>query len=141
LNNEQNSNEKKNKFVQYGFWIIAGIAAAVAIFLLVSNMNNDSNSANVPDGYKFVVEDHYASNGQGWATYYVYDSYVIVRKDSESSKERPMMIYDVDTASLVYKENDTTKVCDKEACYDYPKVINNIKKLISKKTGREYIGQ
>lgn len=138
--NNNSADEKKQTFLRYGFWIVAIILAAVAIFVVV-NVIGGKASESVPSGYKFVVEDHYAKSGNGWATYYVYDSYVLVKKDGENDKGEPPMIYDIDTSKLSYNENDTTKICDTDSCYQYPKVLTTIKKLISNKFGREYTGQ
>ncbi|MBR2543272.1 hypothetical protein IKF03_01580 [Candidatus Saccharibacteria bacterium] len=137
--NNDTSNEKKENWLRYGFWVIAGLVAIVAIFVLVNMTGNGSSGPNVPSDYKFVVEDHYPKSDSTWATYYVYDNYILVKKDSEAAKNDPMMIYDgIDSTKLSYDENDTTKICDTDSCYRYPKVLTTIKKLISKKVPREY---
>ena len=141
MNNDQTKAEdKKNKWLNYGFWIIAIALAIASILFFIGTFDHKVNEP-VPSGYRFVVEDHYAKSGVGWATYYIYDSYILVRKD-DAENTQPPLIYDVaDAAKLTYDENDTVKTCDIDSCYDYPKILNTIKKLIANKFGREYTGQ
>ena len=140
MNNEPiKAENKKDKWLQCGFWVIAFALAVTAIVFFIGTFDHKVKEP-VPSGYKFMVEDHYAKSGTGWATYYVYDSYILVRKD-DSENARPPMIYDVtDAAKLTYDENDTVRTCDADSCYNYPKVLNTIKKLIANKFGREYTG-
>ena len=118
------------------------MVAAVAIYFLVHTINQKAENIMVPSGYKYVIEDHYSKSGNGWATYYIYDTYVLVKKDSEENKDELPMIYDgIDASKLNYDESDTTKICDTDSCYNYPKILTTIKKLIANKFGREYTGQ
>lgn len=137
--NNNDTDEKRERWLQYGFWIFAALIAVAAIFILI-NVTSAESGLNVPSGYKFIIEDHHPKSDNTWATYYVYDDYVLVQKDSVAAKDEPLMIYDgIDTSKLNYDENDTTKVCDADSCYHYPKALTTLKKLISKKSGREYI--
>jgi len=132
------SKYKKERWIQYGFWFIAGILVTGVIFFLVKFLNEKTTIA-VPANYNYAIEDHYSKNENLWATYYVYDSYVLVTKDN--GEDGPIMAYDFDTSILVYDEKETIKTCDKDYCYAYPKVLTTLKKLISTKFGREYTGR
>ena len=141
MNNDK-ANEKKEIWLRYGFWIIAILLAGAAIFALTKISGGGDSGLNVPSDYKFVIEDHYPKSDNTWATYYVYSNYILVKKDGESTKTEPMMIYDgIDSSKLKYDLDDTTKICDTDSCYRYPKVLTTIKKLISNKFGREYTGK
>lgn len=130
----------QNKIVRYIFFIaaIALVVLAVALFL---NFFNNNISKPVPDGYKFSVADHATSDANLWATYYVYDTYIIVYKDQkdESLRTSPATIYEgLNTSELVLDEKSTAKTCDSVACYTYPKVLDAIKKLLAGRPSREY---
>ena len=130
----------QNKAVRYIFFIIVIALVALAISLLINFKNNITKP--VPDGYKFSVVDHTTKDTEKWATYYVYDTYIIVYKDqkNEKSKASPSLIYEgLDTSGLVLDEKSTAKTCDSDACYTYPKVLNAIKKLLVGRPSREYL--
>ena len=130
----------QNKLVRYGFFVIAIIVAVLAIFLF-KNIFENNVSKPVPDGYRFSITDRNTKDTTKWATYYVYDSYIIVYKEQkdESSKNSQSTIYEgLDTSDLVFDEGVTTKSCDSSACYTYPKVLDAIKKLLVGKPSREY---
>ena len=131
----------QNKLVRYGFVVIviAIIAYAASLFW---GIFNDSVVKPVPDGYKFSVVDHATNDKSKWATYYVYDTYIIIYKDQkdESSKSSQATIYEgLDTSNLVYDETATAKTCDSAACYSYPKVLDSIKKMLVNRQSREYV--
>lgn len=130
---------KKERWIQYGFWFIAGVLVAAVIFFLIKYLNEKTTIA-VPQGYNYSIEDHYTKNEALWSTYYVYSNYILVTKDGE--EDSPIIAYDgIDTSIFGYDENDTTKACDADSCYTYPRALDAIKKYLSTKYGREYIGR
>ncbi len=131
----------QNKIVRYGFFAIAITVVAMALSLFL-NLFNNKVSKPVPDGYKFSVTDHASENTSNWATYYIYDNSIIVFKEfkDESSNISPTVIYEgLNTSDLVLDENATAKTCDSAACYNYPKVLDAIKKLLINRPSREYL--
>lgn len=132
-------NQKKS--VRILFFIIIIAVAGLAVWLFMNFLNNNTKA--VPDGYKFSVANHASSDSSKWVTYYVYDKYIIEQKDTSSaqaSSASPALIYEgLDTTSLVLDEKSLTKVCDQAACYKYPKVVDEIKKLLTGRPSREYI--
>ena len=129
---------KKERWIQYGFWFLAGILVTGAMIFLFKMLNEKTTIA-VPANYNYTIEDHYSKDVSLWSTYYVYDNYILVTRDD--CEDRPIMAYDVDTTTLLYDENDTVKACDKDSCYTYPRVLNAIKRAVSIKFGREYTGR
>lgn len=133
---------KKGNFMRYTLWGLA----AVCVFVLVScfvNMMNGDISAAVPDGYRFAVVDRYAEGSHLRTTYYVYDDHVIVEDESfvDNEANRTLMIYDnVNTTTLDYDPDDVTEICELGACYERPKVLAVIKRVLARKVAREYIG-
>ncbi len=131
----------QNKFVRYGFFIVA-IVLVVLAALLFKNFFDNNVSKPVPDGYKFSITDHNTKNTEDWATYYVYDNHIIVLKEikDNNSKGSQDTIYEgLDTSRLILDESDTSKTCDSVACYTYPKVLDAIKKLLVGRPSREYL--
>ena len=143
LDNISNVAYKKGNWMRYSFW---ALAAACVIFLFSMFFNtilSGDYSAPVPDGYKFAVTDHYTEGSKIRTTYYVYKDHIIVEDESiyNDIVNRTLLIYDnISTATLNLDENDTTEICELGACYQRPKVLAVIKKLISRRVGREYIG-
>ena len=109
-------NQKKSVRILFFIIIIAIIGLAVWLF---GNFLNNNTKA-VPDGY------------------YVYDKYIIEQKDPASAAY-PLIYEGLDTTSLVLDEKSLAKVCDQSACYKYPKVVDEIKKLLTGRPSREYI--
>lgn len=105
-------------------------------------MINGEVSATVPEGYRFSVTDNYIEGSNIRTRYYVYDDKIIVEDEStvDSKVNRSLLIYDnVSTTGLQY-DDDTIELCELGACREKPKVLVTIKRLISRKIGREYIG-
>lgn len=128
--------------MRYTLWGLAAICIGILIFSFINMMNSDISAA-VPKGYRFSVTDNYAEGSKIRTTYYVYDDHILVEDESFDSDKinRIVMIYDsINTASLNYDADDTTKICELGSCYERPKVLAVIKRLISHKIGREYIG-
>lgn len=132
---------KKGNWMRYSLWILAAICIGVLIYTFINTVNGEV-SANVPEGYRFVVTDNYIE-GSGLRTrYYVYDNKILVEDESANDNivSRTVMIYDgINTASLNYDE-ETVELCELGACKEKPKILATIKTLISRKIGREYIG-
>ncbi len=144
LDNISNVAYKKGNWMRYSFWAIAAAAIFILFSMFFNTMfNNGEISAAVPEGYTFAVTDHYAEGSNLRTTYYVYKDHIIVEDESVYNNvvNRTLLIYDnISTANLKLDENDTTEVCELGACYQRPKVLAVIKKLISRRVGREYIG-
>ena len=133
---------KKGSWMRYSLWALAGACIGILIFSFI-NMMNSEVSASIPSNYKFLVTDNYAVGSKIRTTYYVYDNHILVEDESfeKDATNRVVIIYDnINTEPLKYDENDKTKICELGACYERPKVLAVIKKLISSKMGREYIG-
>lgn len=140
MNNDSTITYKKESWLRYGFWCIAIIFVIIAVWFFVGMFNQ--NFSSVPSGYKFSIEDHYAKNTSTWSTYYVYDTYVLVQDDSPEPSATPVVIYDgIDTSAFELDESDTTRTCDSDSCYEYPKVLAAVKKSIVGKPWREYTGR
>ena len=134
---------KKGNLLRYTLWGVAVIAITVLIVNILRIMNTDSTATPVPDGYRFAVNYNYAECSKVKTTYYVYDNKVIVEDESfeNNIKNRSLMVYEgITTSNLEYNEDETTTVCELGACREQPKVLTTIKKLISRKVGREYLG-
>ena len=104
---------------------------------------NGEISAAVPSGYKFSVTNNYGDNNKIRTTYYVYENSIFAEDESfdKNSVSRIVLVYDdINTDPLVLDYNDTIEICELGSCHQSPKVLLVIKKLISHKTGREYIG-
>ena len=131
----------QNKIVRILFFIIVIAIVGLAAWLFINFFNNNTKA--VPDGYKFSVENHASSDSEKWVTYYVYDKYIIEQKDAPSAQTSPVspsIIYEgLDTSSLALDEAAISKVCDQVACYKYPKVVDDIKKLLTGRPSREYV--
>ena len=105
-------------------------------------MNNEFSAA-VPKDYIFSVTDNYGENSHLRTTYYVYKNSIFVENESfrPNALDRTVMVYDnVSTDSLAFDTSDTTELCELGFCQQVPKVLVVIKKLLSNKVGREYIG-
>lgn len=133
---------KKGNWMRYTLWGVA----AVCVFVLVSYFMNELNgdiSAAVPEGYRFSVVNNYAEGSQLRTTYYVYDDHIIVEDESftDDAVNRTLLIYDnLDTTTLDYDPEDKIEICELGVCYERPKALTVIKKVLSRKTAREYIG-
>lgn len=133
---------KKGNWMRYTLWALATICIAVLISTFVSAIKGEISAA-VPEGYKFSVTDNYTEGSRTRTTYYVYDNYILVEDESfePDAVNRTVMIYDgINTTTLGYDGSDTTEICELGSCQQKPKVLAVIKKLLSRKTGREYIG-
>lgn len=133
---------KKGNLMRYTLWALAGICIGILIFSFINMMSSEISAA-VPKGYRFSVTDNYASGSRLRTTYYVYDDYVLVEDESfeEDRTNRTVMIYDnLNTASIKYDENDTTRICELGSCYEKPKALAVIKNILARRIGREYIG-
>lgn len=133
---------KKGNLMRYSLWGLAAVCIGFLIWTFISTVNSDISSS-VPEGYKFAVTNNQNDTGTLRTIYYVYDDKILTETESrdDDSVNRSVLIYDgVDTSKLKYDPEDTTKVCELGVCSEKPKVILTIKKLISHKIGREYIG-
>lgn len=133
---------KKGSWMRYTLWGLAVICIAVLMTTFFGMLNGEISAA-VPDGYKFSVTNNYSDKSRVRTTYYVYDNRIFVEDESfeKDSVNRIVLVYEgVNTDSLVLDPNDTIEICELGTCYQVPKVLAVIKKLVSKKTGREYIG-
>lgn len=127
--------------MRYSLWILAAICIGVLIYTFINTVNGEV-SANVPEGYRFVVTDNYIEGSNLRTRYYVYDNKILVEDESTNDNivSRTVMIYDgINTAPLNYDE-ETVELCELGACKEKPKILATIKSLISRKIGREYIG-
>lgn len=132
---------KKGNWMRYSLWALAGICIVTLIYTFISTINGEV-SATVPEGYRFSVTDNYIEGSNIRTRYYVYDDKIIVEDEStvDSKVNRSLLIYDnVSTTGLQY-DDDTIELCELGACREKPKVLVTIKRLISRKIGREYIG-
>ena len=133
---------KKGNWMRYTIWGLGVICIGILIATFVQMMNGEV-SANVPPGYKFAVTNNYAEGSNIRTTYYVYDDRILVEDESfEKDKvNRALKVYDgINTSNLALKEDETAEICELGSCSSYPKVLSSIKKLLSGKVGREYIG-
>ena len=129
--------------MRYLLWALGVVCVAALITTFLNVISSDSFSASIPDGYRFYVSDNYNGDGKLRTTYYVYDNKIIAEDESFSNDKvnRTVLVYDnISTASLQYNDAETTKFCELGACIEKPKVLVTIKNLISRQTGREYIG-
>lgn len=134
---------KKGNWLRYSFWGIAALCVIILFCFFFNTMMNGDISAVVPEGYRFAVTDNYAEGSSIRTTYYVYKDHIITEDESFNNGEvnRSLLIYDnISTSTLNYDEEDTTEICELGACYQRPKVLAVIKRLISRRVGREYIG-
>ncbi len=132
---------KKGNWMRYSLWALAAICIVTLIYTFISMINGEV-SATVPEGYRFSVTDNYIEGSNIRTRYYVYDDKIIVEDEStvDSKVNRSLLIYDnVSTTGLQY-DDDTIELCELGACREKPKVLVTIKRLISRKIGREYIG-
>lgn len=132
---------KKGNWMRYSLWALAAICIGVLIYTFINTVNGEV-SANVPEGYRFVVTDNYIEGSSLRTRYYVYDNKILVEDESTNDNivSRTVMIYDgINTAPLNYDE-ETVELCELGACKEKPKILATIKSLISRKIGREYIG-
>lgn len=139
---EESVTDKKEKFIRIGICLVAVALIGFAVWLF-SGFYNEKIASPVPTNYKFMVADHYTKSGTNWATYYVYDSQILVQKDDANGNhtDDPIMAYDnVDTSELELDESDTTRICDTDSCYSCPKALVALKQLIANKYWREYTG-
>ena len=134
---------KKGNWMRYSFWGIAALCLVILFSFFFNTMMSGDISAAVPEGYRFSVTDNYTVGSSIRTTYYVYKDHVIVEDESRNDGQvnRSLLIYDnISTSNLELDEEDTTEICELGACYQKPKVLAVIKRLISRKVGREYVG-
>lgn len=132
---------KKGNWMRYTLWGFAAVCIGVLMYTFVNTMNGEVSAA-VPEGYRFSVTDNYTEGSNIRTRYYVYDDKILVEDESfnDDAVNRVVLIYDnISTASLKY-DDDTIELCELGACLEKPKILAVIKKLISRKIGREYIG-
>lgn len=133
---------KKGNLMRYTIWGLGVICIGVLIATFVQMMNGEV-SANVPEGYKFAVTNNYAEGSGIRTTYYVYDDRILVEDESfhDEGVDRALKVYDgIDTSSLTLNHDEAVEICELGSCSLYPKALAAIKKLLSGKVGREYIG-
>lgn len=133
---------KKGNLMRYVLWALGATCIGIMIYTFFTTMNA-SISASAPPGYNFSVVDNYNGNGKLRTTYYVYDDKIFVENESfnDDSVDRSTRIYEgINTTNLDYNPKELAKTCELGACYKLPKVINDIKALLSDQVGREYIG-
>ena len=133
---------KKGNWMRYTLWGLAAICI-VTLFTTFLGLLNSEVSANIPKGYNFSVTDNYTENSHVRTTYYVYNNRILVEDESFNggTVNRALIVYDdVSAADLKLDTSDTIEICELGACHERPKVLAVIKKLISRKVGREYIG-
>lgn len=134
---------KKGNLLRYSLWAAAAVCIAVLIINFFNIMSSSSAVTMVPEGYRFAITDDYSDGSKVRTTYYVYEDKIIVEDESFEAERanRILMLYDgISTTSLNYDASDTADICQLGACRKKPKVLSAIKKLLSQKTGREYIG-
>ena len=134
---------KKGSWMRYTLWGIGAICIAVLFYNFIHIMNGKDAAASVPEGYRFSVTDDYTDNSTIRTTYYVYEGKILVADESQNDGRinRSVLIYDgISTTSLQLDENDTIEICELGACSERPKVLAVIKRLVSRKIGREYLG-
>ncbi len=132
---------KKGNWMRYSLWALAAICIVTLIYAFISTINGEVSAA-VPEGYRFSVTDNYVEGSNIRTRYYVYDDKIIVEDEStvDGKVNRSLLIYDnVSTTGLQY-DDDTIELCELGACREKPKILATIKRLISRKIGREYIG-
>lgn len=133
---------KKGNMMRYALWGLAAICIGFLIWTFITTINTDVSSS-VPEGYKFAITNNQDDTGSLRTTYYVYDGRILVEDESRDDKgvNRTVLAYDgVDTSKLKYDPEVTTKICELGVCSEKPKVILDIKKLISHRSSREYLG-
>lgn len=133
---------KKGNWMRYTIWGLGVICIGLLIYTFVQMMEGNV-SASVPEGYKFAVTNNYNEGSKIRTTYYVYDDRILVESESfeDDKNNRALMMYDgIDTSGLALNTEDTAEICELGSCRSYPKVLSSIKKMISGKVGREYIG-
>ena len=135
---------KKGSWMRYTLWGIGAVSIAALLIGFITLISKDTSSVSAPEGYRFSVVDNYIEGSKITTTYYIYDDNRIIVKDESFIDGKPnstMMIYDgISTTSLKYDESDVTEICELGACVEKPKILAVVKKLISSKIGREYIG-
>lgn len=133
---------KKGNWMRYTLWGLAALCILTLAVTFVRTLDGEISAA-VPDGYKFALTDNYADGSNVRTTYYVYDGKILVEDESfESDKvNRAVMVYDgINTDGLNLDPEDRADICELGTCKSQPKVLTTIKKLVSRSTGREYIG-
>ena len=133
---------KKGNWMRYTLWGLAAICVVVLLTTFITTLNGGV-SATVPDGYRFSVSDSYNSHGKIRTTYYVYHDKIIVEDESfeDNKVNRSTLVYDgVSADAIQYDASDVTEICELGSCHEVPKALVVIRKLISRKTAREYIG-
>lgn len=133
---------KKGNWMRYTLWFLAAVCIGILIQTFITTINGEV-SASVPDNYRFSITDNYAEGSHLRTSYYVYDDKILVVDEGFQNDEvnRSVMIYDgINTQSLYLDSEDTTEICELGSCGVYPKVLLTIKSLLSRRTGREYIG-
>ncbi len=128
--------------MRYTLWGLATICI-IALFSTFITTINGGVSATVPEGYRFSVSDSYNSGGKLRTTYYVYSDRIIVEDESfeEDKVNRSTLVYDsINGDAIQYDANDVTEICELGSCHEAPKALVVIRKLIARKTPREYIG-
>lgn len=137
---------KKGNLMRYALWVLATVCVGLLIYTFVSAMSGEFSTP-VPDGYKFIITDNYGKNRQNHTKYYIYDDKILVEtenyNDGESSYDHSAVIYDnVNTSGLSYQSEDDAEDCEmQDSCTAKAKALTDIRRLISGKPGREYIGR
>lgn len=134
---------KKGNYMRYTLWSLAAICIGLLIYTFITTLNSDI-SANIPEGYRFSVTENYANDPNIRTSYYVYEDRILVEKESydDHGLNRSLVMYDgVDTKNLSYDSSQDAEDCDEtNSCKARTKALTSIRKLISRKTGREYVG-
>lgn len=141
LANISNVAYKKGNWMRYGIWALSALCIGILIYTFISTINGEVSAA-IPEGYRFSVTDNYTERSSIRTKYYVYDDKIIVEDESINNNQvnRIVLIYDdINTSSLEY-DTDTIELCELGACSEKPKILAVIKRLVSRKIGREYIG-
>ena len=133
---------KKGNWLRYTLWALAAVCIGVLIYFFVNTLR-EATASSVPEGYAFAATDGHGSDGKLRTTYYVYDDKILVEDETfkENSVDRIIIIYEnIGTDSLSYNFDDTIEICEADNCYNRPRVITKIQKLLAGKIGREYTG-
>ncbi len=128
--------------MRYSLWALGFVCVFAAVINFMGAVSLETSAA-VPEGYRFAVTNNYNEGSKIRTTYYVYEDHIIVEDESfvDGTVNRTLVVYDgVDTRTLDYDPKDVTEICELGACYEKPKVLAVIKRVLSHKAGREYIG-
>lgn len=132
---------KKGSKTRLIVWGMVAVLVGISIMTFVSLVDHEVSAA-VPEGYRFVVVDNYASGGKVRTTYYVYDGKILVEDESRTNDkiDRTVMVYDdVNTQDLKINQEDQMEICELGSCSSQPKILATIKRLLQHRIGRQYI--